>query len=142
MNNASLIGRLVRDVELRRTPQGTAVASFTLAVDRLPAKDTKERQTDFIPVVVWRQTAEFCSKYFTKGVRVGVTGRIQVRTYEDKDGKRVYATEIVAEHVYFADGKQNSSYAPPSTDTGATATASESGGGFAEIDEDDGNLPF
>jgi single-strand DNA-binding protein len=149
MNNVSLIGRLVRDIELKSTPNGTLVTSFTVAVDRITAKDA-ERQTDFINIVAWQKTAEFCSKYFTKGTRIGLTGRIQVRSYDNKDGKRVYVTEVVAEHVYVADGKTTES--PPPNDNApkqqypATVASNSCGGSNTDFqpydDGDDGDLPF
>lgn len=104
MNKVVLLGRLTKDPELRYTKNETAVCGFTLAVDRKFQKD----ETDFIPVVVWQKTAEFCSKYFQKGQKVAVSGRIQTRTWEDENGDKHYVTEIVAEEVDFADGKKNS----------------------------------
>lgn len=104
MNKVVLLGRLTKDPELRYTKNETAVCGFTLAVDRKFQKD----ETDFIPVVVWQKTAEFCSKYFAKGQKVAVSGRIQTRTWEDENGDKHYVTEIVAEEVDFADGKKNS----------------------------------
>ena len=102
MNKAILMGRLTSDPEIRYTEQNnTAVTNFTLAVDRKFQKD----KTDFIPIVTWRQTAEFAGKYFTKGMRVAVVGSIQTRSYEGKNGK-VYVTEVVADEVYFADSKR------------------------------------
>lgn len=107
MNSANLIGRLTKNPEIRYTQNtNTMVAQFAIAVNRLYAKDG-EQQADFINIVAWGKTAEFCSKYFKKGMQVGITGRIQTRKYEDKDGKTVFVTEIVAEHVYFADSKKD-----------------------------------
>lgn len=102
INKWTGIGRLTKDPELRHTQQGTAVCSFTLAVNRRFKRD----EADFINIIAWQKTAEFVQQYFTKGLQVGVAGRIQTRTYDDKDGKRVYVTEIVAEEVYFADSKK------------------------------------
>lgn len=103
MNHVTLMGRLTRDPELRRTQSGTAVVSFTVAVDRdFADKNTGDRPTDFLDVVAWRGTAEFVSRYFVKGQMAAVEGRIQVRSWQDKDGSRRRATEIVAENVYFA----------------------------------------
>ncbi len=108
MNNVSLIGRITKEIELRYTPNGIAVANFTIAVDKRFKKDG-EREANFIPVVVWNKTAEFVKKYFDKGVRIGVTGEIQTRSYDGKDGQKRYVTEVLANGVYFADGKGNSS---------------------------------
>lgn len=108
MNKAILMGRLTKDPELRYTPNNnTPVCSFTLAVDRTFKKQGEERQADFIPIVAWSKTAEFCSKYFTKGLRVAVAGRIQTRSWDDAEGKKHYATEVIAEEVHFADGKKD-----------------------------------
>lgn len=107
MNKVVLLGRLTRDVEVRYTnTNNTMVASFTIAVNR---RFTKEGQADadFINLVAWDKTAEFCSKHFKKGQQVGVIGRIQTRNYDDKDGKRVYVTEVVVEETYFADSKKD-----------------------------------
>ncbi len=110
LNRVILIGRLTRDPELRYTPSGVATASFNLAVDRpFSGKDGK-KETDFIPIVVWRQQAEHCANYLRKGRLTAVEGRIQVRNYEGSDGKRVYVTEVVADNVRFlerGEGGQN-----------------------------------
>lgn len=98
MNNVILIGRLTKDPELKYNPSGVAVANFTLAVDR---SFSKEKKADFIPIVVWRKQAENCKNYLEKGSQVALEGRIQVRDYEDKEGKRRYVTEVVAENVKF-----------------------------------------
>ena len=110
MNQCQIMGRLTGEPELRQTPNGVPVASFTLAVERRFQRDT----VDFIEVVAWRNTAEFCSKYFSKGMRVAVSGSIQTRSYEDKNGNKRKAVEVVADAVYFADGKrqEQGSYAP------------------------------
>ncbi|MCK9519651.1 MAG: single-stranded DNA-binding protein [Dehalococcoidia bacterium] len=107
MNNVSLVGRLTKDPEMRYTQaNNTAVAGFTLAVNRRIKQDGQP-DADFIPVVAWQKTAEFCNKYFAKGQRVWVTGRIQTRNWEDNEGVRHYVTEVVAERVGFADGKKD-----------------------------------
>ena len=107
LNTITIMGRLVRDPELRRTQSGTAVCSFTVAVDRdFQAKDGGERQTDFIDVVAWRQTGEFVSKYFQKGSMIAVSGRLQIRDYTDRDGNKRTAAEIVADNVYFGESKR------------------------------------
>lgn len=134
LNKSILMGRLVRDPELRHTQSGTAVASFTLAVDRdFKDKQTGEKATDFIDIVAWRQTAEFVSRYFTKGRMAVVEGRLQIRDWTDKEGGKRRSAEVVADNVYFGDSKRD---AAPSGGYGAP-----SGGQFADVD-DDGELPF
>lgn len=107
MNKVILMGRLARDPDVRYTTNNnTLVATFPLAVNRRFTRQGEERQADFINIVAWDKTGEFCSKYFKKGQQVGVIGRIQTRNYDDKDGKKVYVTEVVAEETYFADSKR------------------------------------
>ena len=106
LNKVILIGRLTKDPELRYTPNGTAVASFTLAVNRQRANQQGEREADFIPVVVWQKQAENCANYIGKGSLVAVDGRIQVRTYDAKDGQRRWVTEVIAENVRFLDRRE------------------------------------
>ena len=116
MNRVILIGRLTRDPELRHTPSGTPTCNLTVAVDRIGLDQNGQRQADFVPVVTWNKQAENVSKYLTKGRLVAVEGRIQTRNYDDKDGKRVYVTEVVASNVQFLESKnaisnsQNSNY--------------------------------
>ncbi|HAA8102727.1 TPA_asm: single-stranded DNA-binding protein [Listeria monocytogenes] len=105
MNRVVLVGRLTKDPELRYTPAGVAVATFTLAVNRTFTNQNGEREADFIQCVVWRKPAENAANFLKKGSMAGVDGRIQTRNYEDKDGKRVFVTEIVAESVQFLDTK-------------------------------------
>ena len=108
LNHITIMGRLPRDPELRRTGSGIAVASFTLAVDRdFSPKDGGERETDFIDCVAWRQTGEFVSKYFTKGRMAVVSGRLQIRNWNDKDGNKRRSAEVVADNVYFGDSKRD-----------------------------------
>ncbi|WP_379137675.1 single-stranded DNA-binding protein [Paenibacillus sp. sgz500958] len=107
LNRTILIGRLTRDPELRYTPQGVAVTQFTLAVDRPFSSQGGEREADFIPVVTWRQLAETCANYLRKGRLTAVEGRIQVRNYENNEGKRVYVTEVIADNVRFLESTQN-----------------------------------
>lgn len=108
MNKAILIGRLTRDPDVRYTTANNAlVVSFSLAVNRRFARQGEERQADFINIVAWDKTGEFCSKYFKKGQQVGIIGRMQTRNYDDKDGKKVYMTEVVAEEAYFADSNNS-----------------------------------
>ena len=103
LNKVTLGGRLTSDPELKQTPQGVSVSTFTLAINR----KGKDAQTDFINCVAWRQTAEFLAKYFKKGNSVCITGSIQVRSYTDKDNNKRYATEIIADEVYFVDSKND-----------------------------------
>jgi single-strand DNA-binding protein len=100
------MGRLTKDPEIKTVGSGTTVCNFTLAVDRRFSKQGEEKQADFIPIVAWDKTGEFCGKYFTKGQKVSIVGRIQVRNWQDNEGKRHYATEVVAEEAYFADSKR------------------------------------
>ncbi len=108
LNRAVVMGRLSADPELRYTPNNVAVATFTLAVGRSYVKQGAERQTDWIDIVAWRQTAEFISKYFKKGQLMAVEGTIQTRMYEDKNGNKRKAVEIVAENAFFCESKQSS----------------------------------
>ena len=108
MNKVILMGRLTRDPEVRYTQtNNTLVASFSLAVNRRFARQGEERQADFINIVAWNKTGEFCSKYFKKGQQVGVIGRIQTRSWDDEQGQKRYATEVIAEEAYFAEGKRD-----------------------------------
>lgn len=138
LNQITIAGRLTRDPELRHTANGTAVASFALAVDRdYTSKDGGERETDFVDVVAWRSTAEFVSKYFTKGQLAIVSGRLQIRPWTDDNGNKRRSTEVVAEHVYFGGSKKESgSAAPQSAAQDGTAPALE------ELPEDYDGMPF
>ncbi|MCG7408372.1 single-stranded DNA-binding protein [Paenibacillus sp. ACRRX] len=108
LNRVILIGRLTRDPELRYTPAGVAVTQFTIAVDRPFSSQGGEREADFIPVVTWRQLAETCANYLRKGRLTAVEGRIQVRNYENNEGKRVYVTEVIADNVRFLESNRDS----------------------------------
>lgn len=132
LNKVIIMGRLTRDPELRRTQGGTAVTSFTMAVDRDFKSQNGEKETDFIDVVAWRNTGEFAAKYLAKGRMAAVEGRIQARDWQDKDGNRRKAVEVVADNVYFADSKRDSK---------PQETTSSNEPEFDEI-EDDGDLPF
>lgn len=127
LNRSILMGRLTRDPELRTTPSGVSVASFTLAVDRGYAKAGEERQTDFINIVAWRATAEFVGRYFTKGMMMIVEGRIQSRSWEDQNGNKRYATEVVADNIQFGESKkaaaQHSGADMPAAPRGACTAA-------------------
>ena len=145
LNRIILMGRLTRDPELRRTQGGTAVANFSLAVDRdFKDKQTGEKTTDFIDIVAWRSSAEFVSRFFTKGRMAVVEGRLQLRDWTDKDGNKRRTAEVLAEHVYFGDSKRDAeggaesggAYTPPPAEPGS------GGAEFEELTDDDGELPF
>ena len=149
LNHITIMGRLTRDPELRRTGSGIAVASFSLAVDcDYSPRDGGERETDFIDCVAWRQTGEFVSKYFTKGRMAVVSGRLQIRNWTDKDGNKRRSAEVVADNVYFGDsrrdGETGSSYSAPAAPSygGYSAPASSPASDFAMLDDDDAQLPF
>ena len=165
LNHITIMGRLVRDPELRRTGSGIAVTSFTVAVDRdFGGRDGGERETDFIDCVAWRQTGEFVSKYFTKGSMIVVSGRLQIRNWNDKDGNKRRSAEVVADNVYFGESKRSaenassyggnayggnnyggSSYsapAPAPSYGGYSAPASAPASDFAMLEDDDAQLPF
>ena len=172
LNHIVLMGRLTRDPELRHTSNGTAVASFRLAVDRdFASKDTGERGCDFIDIVAWRASAEFVSKYFAKGRMAVVSGRLQMRDWTDKDGNKRTSAEVVADNVYFGDSKRdgasggNGSYGGNSGysnsfggnsnyggNSGGASNSGSYGGGysapaapasdFAMLEDDDSDLPF
>ena len=150
LNKIFIMGRLTRDPELRRTQSGTPVTSFSLAVDRDYKSQSGEKETDFIDVVAWRATAEFVAKYFTKGRMAVVEGRLQIRDWQDRDGNKRRSAEVVADNVYFGDSRRDNGgdnggsygggYSAPA---GGYARAVGGGAsGFAEIDEEDGDLPF
>ncbi len=146
LNRIIIMGRLTRDPELRHTQTGTAVASFTLAVDRdFKSKDTGEKATDFIDIVAWRSTGEFVSKYFTKGRMAVVEGRLQLRDWTDKNGGKRRSAEVVADNVYFGDSKKDSGAGQPGSGY-PQSTGNPYGSGyetqFTELDDDDGELPF
>ena len=136
LNRIILMGRLTRDPELRHTQAGTSVASFSLAVDRdFKDKQTGEKTTDFIDIVAWRQTAEFVSRFFTKGRMAVVDGRLQTNIWTDKDGNKRSSLEVVADSVYFGDSRKSEGNAPESE------FPEQNGQEFSEVD-DDGELPF
>ena len=132
LNHIDLMGRLVRDPELRRTASGIASCSFTLAVDRDFKDQNGEREADFIDIVAWRGTADFVSKHFSKGRMAVVSGRLQVRKWKNKDGENRYSTEVVAENVYFGDSKNSSAPAENSVTPSAD---------YALLNDDE-TLPF
>ena len=173
LNHITIMGRLTRDPELRRTGSGIAVASFTVAVDRdFGGRDGGEKETDFIDCVAWRQTGEFVSKYFTKGRMIVVSGRLQIRSWTDKDGNKRRTAEVVADNCYFGDSKReeggsyggstyggnayggssygsnnygssNNAYnAPAPSYGGYSAPAAAPASDFAMLEDDDAQLPF
>ena len=166
LNHIVIMGRLTRDPELRRTGSGIAVTSFSLAVDRdFSPKDGGERETDFIDCVAWRSTGEFVSKYFTKGSMAVVSGRLQIRSWNDKDGNKRRSAEVVADNVYFGDSKRSGdqqrsgSYdsapapygsapaapgygAAPAPSYGGYSAPSAPASDFSMVDDDDAQLPF
>ena len=176
LNHITIMGRLVRDPELRYTSSQTPVASFTLAVDRdFASRDGGDRQTDFIDCVAWRQSAEFVNKYFTKGSMAVVAGRLQIRDWNDRDGNKRRSAEVVVENIYFGESKRREDGAAPARreSYGGNSYGSNNGGygndrnsyggnsyggnsgynsnnggygrstsAFAELDDDDGDLPF
>ena len=147
LNRIILMGRLTRDPELRRTGSGTAVTSFSLAVDRDFKSQSGEKETDFIDIVAWRNTAEFVSKYFTKGRMAVVEGRLQIRDWQDKDGNKRRSAEVIADNVYFGDSKKEYGGDYGGAPVGGYKAAGKAvdvepdAGDFAEIDDEE-DLPF
>ncbi len=160
LNHIVIMGRLTRDPELRRTGSGIAVTGFTVAVDRdFGGRDGGEKETDFIDCVAWRQTGEFVSKYFTKGSMIVVSGRLQIRSWTDKDGGKRRTAEVVADNVYFGESKRssegNSAYggnsygsnayaapAPAAPSYGGYSAPASPASDFAMLEDDDAQLPF
>lgn len=164
LNHIVIMGRLVRDPELRRTGSGIAVTSFRVAVDRDfgGRNENGERETDFIDCVAWRQTGEFVSKYFTKGSMIVVSGRLQIRNWNDKEGNKRTSAEVVADNVYFGESRRSasesnssyggnsygnnnyaSSYSAPAPSYGSySAPAAAPASDFAMLEDDDSQLPF
>lgn len=132
LNHIVLMGRLTRDPEMRRTASGLACSNFSLAVERdIPNKETGSRETDFVDCVAWRNTAEFVSKFFSKGSMAVVSGRLQIRSWEDKNGNKRRTAEIVADNIYFGSNKKDAS----------AASSSSPAPDFPELDDDE-TLPF
>ena len=138
LNRAILMGRLVADPELRSTQNGTPVITFTLAVNRNFSRSGEQAQTDYIDIVAWRNTAEFVSKWFTKGMQVAVSGRIQTRTWEDKQGQKRKSVEVVADEVFFAESKRDGTQRQNS----AEPFELENPAASSPTPEDDSDLPF
>ena len=158
LNHITIMGRLTRDPELRYTQNQTPVASFSVAVDRdYGSRENGEKQTDFIDCVAWRSTAEFVSKYFHKGSMAVVSGRLQLRDWNDRDGNKRRSAEVVADNIYFGESRRDSeNYRSDSRDTGnydnsyssqsssydSGRSASPAPSAFSELDDGDGELPF
>ena len=157
LNHITIMGRLTRDPELRRTGSGVAGASFTVAVDRdFGGRDGGEKETDFIDCVAWRQTGEFVSKYFTKGRMIVVSGRLQIRSWNDKDGNKRRTAEVVADNCYFGDSKRDgdsmgsyggntyggNAYSAPAPSYGGYSAPAAPASDFAMLEDDDAQLPF
>ena len=154
LNHITIMGRLVRDPELRRTGSGVAVASFCVAVDRdFAPKDGSERKADFINCVAWRQTGEFISKYFTKGRMIVVDGRLEMRDWTDRDGNKRTTAEVIVDNAYFGDSKRDgdsgssyggNTYSAPAAPSygGYSAPAAAPASDFAMLSDDDAQLPF
>ena len=153
LNHITIMGRLTRDPELRYTQSQTPVASFTVAVDRdFGGRDGGEKQTDFIDCVAWRQTAEFVSKYFTKGSMTVVSGRLQIRDWTDREGGKRRSAEVVVDNMYFGESRRrdgdssdnrSSSYSSSYSSAGSAGRSSApAASAFSELDDGDGELPF
>ena len=140
LNKVVLMGRLTKDPELRRTGSGTAVTSFSLACDRDFKSQSGDKETDFIDVVAWKNTAEFVSKYFSKGRMAVVEGRLQIRDWTDKDGGKRRSAEVVAENVYFADSKRSESN--DNQKENFNALSGRVSDDFVPASEEDGYIPF
>ena len=140
LNKIIIMGRLTRDPELRRTGSGTAVTSFSLACDRDFKSQSGDKETDFIEVVAWKNTAEFVSKYFSKGRMAVVEGRLQIRDWTDKAGNKRTTAEVVADNVYFADSKRSESN--DNQKENFNALSGRVSDDFAPISEEDGEIPF
>ena len=140
LNHITIMGRLTRDPEMRSTQSGVAVASFTLAVDRdFGGKDGGEKQTDFIDCTAWRHTAEFVSKYFSKGRMAVVSGRLQIDNYTDNDGNKRKAAKVIADNIYFGDSKKDGASGGQSDETASFTPAPSD---FVPVNVDDGERPF
>ena len=152
LNHITIMGRLTRDPELRYTQSQTPVASFTLAVDRdFGSRDGGEKQIDFIDCVAWRQTAEFVSKYFTKGSMAVVSGRLQIRDWTDREGGKRRSAEVVVDNMYFGESRRrdgdsgdsrSSSYSSYGNSGSAGKSSAPAASAFSELDDGDGELPF
>ena len=157
LNHITIMGRFVRDPELRRTGSGVAVASFTLAVDRdFKSGNSGEKEVDFIDCVAWRQAGEFVSKYFSRGRMAVVSGRLQIRSCNDKDGNKRRTAEVVADNCYFGDSRRDgestgsfggntyggNAYGAPAPSYGGYSAPAAPASDFAMLEDDDAQLPF
>ena len=151
LNVAIIMGRLTADPELRTTASGVAVTTFSVAVDRRFQRQGEEKQTDFIDCVAWRQTAEFVSKYFTKGSMAVVSGRLQIRDWTDRDGGKRRSAEVVVDNMYFGESRRrdgdsgdsrSSSYSSYGNSGSAGKSSAPAASAFSELDDGDGELPF
>jgi single-strand DNA-binding protein len=147
LNTITIMGRLTRDPELRRTGSGTAVANFTVAVDRdFPDKQSGQKETDFIECVAWKHTGEFVANYFRKGSMIVASGRLQIRKWTDKDGNKRQSAEVVAESCYFGDSKKEDQADRPYMGGGRKANDAEmfamNHSDFPVLEGEDGGLPF
>ena len=148
LNHITIMGRLTKDPKMRRTGSGVAVTSFTVAVDRDFAPNGGEKETDFIDCVAWRQTGEFVDKYFGKGRMIVVSGRLQIRSWTDKDGNKRRTAEVIADNVYFADSKTDAASAAPQAPapanygTPAYSAPNYPASDFQMLEDDDAQLPF
>ena len=140
INNVVLMGRLTADPELRTTTSGISTSRFTIAVDRAYAKNGEERQADFIRILAWRQQAEFICRYFKKGSMIAITGSIQTGSYDDKNGNRVYTTEVVVDRASFC-GSKNETGAANAAGGAAPAYQTANAADFEEIPDEE-ELPF
>ena len=141
LNHITLMGRIVRDIELRRTNSGKAVASFTVAVDR-DFSQGDQKEPDFIDCVAWQKTGEFVDKYFFKGSMIVVAGRLQIRSWNDKDGNKRRTAEVVADNVYFGESRKQDTHTGFVPNDHVPASYSAPASDYALLDDDDAQLPF
>ncbi|MBP5426717.1 MAG: single-stranded DNA-binding protein [Clostridiales bacterium] len=145
MNKIILMGRLTKDPELSYTTNtNTAVCKFTLAVNRRFSRPTDEVRADFLPIVTWTKTAEFCSKYFKKGQQVAIVGRVETRNWTDQEGRKHYVTEVIGEEAYFAEGRRadGAELFDNNENVEGKDEAKSQNDGFYAMDEEDDDLPF
>lgn len=142
LNRVIVMGRVTRDPELRRTGSGIAVTSFSVAVDRDYSGKDSERETDFLECVAWRKTGEFIAKYFPKGSMIVVEGRLQTRSWTDKEGNKRRTVEILVENSYFGESKRNKESQPKDSNYGGYDSPNTPGSDFAMLDDTDDQLPY
>ena len=141
INHVTLVGRLVRDVELRKTNSNTSVCSFTVAVDRRFKSQQGGQDADFISCIAWRQSAEFLAKYASKGAIISIEGRIQTRSYDNASGQKVYVTEVVADSVQLISSRNNSGVSEPAMNNQTFTPSADAGFGSDSMDDDFSNTP-